>query len=114
MESSSTLCSRFFPPKSAPIPPAPEPDLALSASPPDLGEAGRRVGLKASFSLPTGDTPRLLDVMSIVLACLTDPSLLDVDKPAREASAAVVAGSTESIVSEVIRGEESVRSPACD
>jgi hypothetical protein len=117
MGSSRILCSRFFPPNSEPMPPALVPDLTLSASPPGLGEAERRVGLKASFSLPTGDTPRLLGVVSSVLAVLVEPSSVDVSESTRVASVAVVAviaESTESIVSEVIRGEESVRSPACE
>ena len=112
--SSRTLCSRFFPPKSAPMPPALLPDRTLSASPPGLGEVPRRVGVKASFSLPTGDTPRLLGVVSSVLAVLVEPSSVEVSESTRVASVAVVEESTESIVSEVIRGEDSVRSPACE
>jgi hypothetical protein len=94
MGSSRTLCSRFFPPNSDPIPPALVPDLTLSVSPPGLGEAVRRVGVKASFSLPTGETPRLCGVVSLVLV--------------------VAKESTESTVSEVIRGDERVSSPACE
>jgi hypothetical protein len=112
MGSSKTRCSRFFPPKSTPNPPALEPDLTLSVSVTGLGEVARRVGLKASFSLPTGETPRLIGVTSAVLAVRREASSVEVSESTRVASVAVVTGSTESIVSEVIRGEERVSSPA--
>lgn len=113
MGSSRIFCSRFFPPKSAPsAPPAPEPALTVSASPPGLGEAGRRAGLKAPLSLPTGETPRLLGVVwmaSAVLACVA---------VGWSAGSGVVvaerAASSESMVSEAIRGEERVSRPAWD
>jgi hypothetical protein len=112
MGSSRTLCSRFFPPNSDPIPPALVPDLTLSVSPPGLGEAVRRVGVKASFSLPTGETPRLCGVVSLVLVELLSA---EVSESTRVASVVVVAKeSTESTVSEVIRGDERVSSPACE
>ena len=112
MGSSKALCSRFFPPKSEPIPPAVVPDLRLSVSLPGLGEVGRRVGLKASFSLPTGETARLLGVVSRVFAVLREPSSVEVSESTRVAWVVVVAVSTEAMVSEVMRGEESVSSPA--
>lgn len=121
MGSSKTLCSRFFPPNKEPIPPALVLDLTLSVSAPGLGEVARRMGLKASFSLPTGDTPRLLGVVSVsmVLGVLAVPSLVEVSESTRVASVVVVvavvvvaAESSESIVSEVIRGEERVSRPA--
>jgi hypothetical protein len=111
MGPSRTRCSRFFPPKSAPIPAALEPGR-LSVSAAGLGEAARRVGLKASFSLPTGETPRLLGVTSVVLAVRREAPSVDVSESTRVASVVVVAESTESIVSEAIRGEDSVSSPA--
>lgn len=114
MGPSRTLVSRFFPPKSEPSAPGLVPDLTLSASGPVLGEAERRVGLKASFSLPTGDTPGLLGAVSTVLACVAGTSWADVSESAGAASAVVAAESSESIVSEVIKGEERVSSPACD
>lgn len=114
MGSSRILGSRFFPPKRAPMPPALVPDLTLSASAAGFGEAERRAGVKASFSLPTGETPRLLGVMSMVLAVLTEPSSAAVNGWTRAASVVVVAESTESMVSEVMRGEESVSRPACE
>lgn len=112
MGSSKTLWSRFFPPNSEPIPPALVPDLTLSVSPPGLGEVARRVGVKAPFSLPTGETPRLFGVVSFVLVVLREPSSVEVSESTRVASVAVAAESTESMVSEVIRGEERVSSPA--
>lgn len=117
MESSQALGSRRFPPNSDPSAPAPVADLRLSVSPPVLGEVERRVGLKASLSLPTGETPRLwgvVVVVSMVSACLGETSSADVSESTRVASVVVAAESMESTVSEVIKGEESVRSPACD
>jgi hypothetical protein len=69
--SSRTLVSRFFPPNSVPNPPPLVLGLGLSAPPTVLGDVDLRLGVKASFSLPTGDgeTPRLLVVMSMVFAC---------------------------------------------
>jgi hypothetical protein len=71
------------------------------------------VGAKASFNLPTGegDTPRLFAVESIVFACRTGASSADAMESPRVSS---VVDAAESIVSEAMRGEESVRSPACD
>lgn len=68
MGSSSTLASRFFPPNSAPRPPPLVLGLGASMSPAFFGEVDLRVGAKASLSFPTGDTPRLVEAMSIVLA----------------------------------------------
>jgi hypothetical protein len=87
------------------------PDLTLSVSPPGLGELVRRVGVKASFSLPTGETPRLCGVVSLVLVELV---LVEVSESTRVASVVVAKESTESTVSEVIRGDERVSSPACE
>jgi hypothetical protein len=103
--SSNTLVSRFFPPNRAPSLP--------STSSLVFGVVGLRTGAKASFSLPTGDgdTPRLLAGVSIVFACRTAPSSADVTESTRVAS---VAEPTESIVSEAIKGEDRVKSPACD
>lgn len=70
------------------------------------------MGLNASFSLSTGETPRLLGVTSMVLAVRREPSSVDVSESTRVASVVVVAESTEAMVSEVIRGEDSVSSPA--
>lgn len=112
MGSSRTRCPRFLPPKSAPIPPALEPGRALSVSVWGLGEVARRTGLKASFSLPTGETPRLLGVTSMVLAVRREAPSVDVSESTRVASVVVAAESTESIVSEAIRGEDRVSSPA--
>jgi hypothetical protein len=71
------------------------------------------VGANASFNLPTGDgeTPRLFTATSIVLACRMGASSADAMK---SAEVSCVVEPTESMVSEVIRGEDSVRSPACD
>ena len=79
------------------MPPVLLADLTLSASPPGLGEVPRRVGVKAS-----------------VLAVLVEPSSVEVSEATRVASVAVVAESSESMVSEVIRGELRVRRPACE
>ena len=111
MASSRTRCSRFLPPKRAPIPPVVEGGLGLSVAA-GLGEVARRAGWKASFSLPTGETPRLLGVRSVVLAVR-----VDVSESTRVASAViegevVAAESSESMVSEAMRGDDSVRSPA--
>ena len=111
MGPSRTLCSRFFPPNNDPMPPALLPDLTLSVSPPGLGEAVRRVGVKASFSLPTGETPRLGGAVSLVWAELLS---VEVSESTRVASVVVAKESSESTVSEVIRGEERVSRPACE
>jgi hypothetical protein len=70
------------------------------------------LGAKASFNLPTGDgdTPRLLAGTSMVFACRTG-LCSEAMELTRVASAE---DSTESIVSDVIRGDDSVRSPAWD
>jgi hypothetical protein len=111
--SSKTLVSRFFPPNSAPNPPPLVPGLVPSVSPPVLGAVDRRVGAKASFSRPTGDgdTPRLFAATSIVFAWWMCAPWADATE---STSVASVAEPTESIVSDTIRGEESVKSPACD
>jgi hypothetical protein len=111
--SSRTLVSRFFPPNSVPSPPPLVLGLALSAPPTVLGDVDLRLGVNASFNLPTGDgeTPRLLAAISIVLACRMDPSSAEVTDSAKGPSAA---DPMESIVSEAIRGEDSVKSPAWD
>ena len=103
MGSSNTLVSRFFPPNSAPRPPL-ELGLALSLSPP---AAALLFGAKASFSLPTGDTPRLFDVASMVFACRKVESSV-------ESTSVASVECVESIVSDAIRGEERVKRPACD
>lgn len=110
--SSKTRVSRFFPPNSAPNPPL-ELGRAPSKSPPVLGEGDRRLGANASFSLPTGDgdTPRLFAATSMVFACRMGASSADVMESTRVAS---VVDPSESIVSDAIRGEDSVRRPACD
>jgi hypothetical protein len=109
MGSSNTLVSRFFPPNSAPRPPL-ELGLALSVSPPGLGAVNLRLGAKASFSLPTGETPRLFAVASMVFACRIGCSSVEAAEVTRVALVEFV----ESSVSEAIRGEESVKRPACD
>ena len=87
--------------------------LEPSGSPAVLGEVDLRVGANASFSFPTGDgdTPRLFAATSMVFACRMGASSVDVRDSTRVAS---VVDSTESIVSEAIRGDDSVKSPACD
>ncbi len=107
--SKTLCCSRFLPPNKEPIPPADVPDLTLSVSAPGLGEVARRVGVKASFSFSTGETPRFVGVVS--MAVQVKPSSVEVSESTRVASMAV-AESRESIVSEVMRGEERVSSPA--
>lgn len=107
---SSTFVSRFFPPNKAPNPPPLVLGLAGSASAPTVfGDVDLRVGANASLSLPTGDgdTPRLFAAMSIVLACWSDTSSAEAAEPTRVAS-------VESIVSDVIRGDDSVKRPAWD
>lgn len=119
--SSEIFWPLFLPPNNEPIPPALVPDLTLSVSAPGLGEVVRRVGLKASFSLPTGETPRLLGAVSLALGDLAGPSSVEVSESTRVASVAVVAvvavvvvvaEASESMVSEAIRGEERVSRPA--
>jgi hypothetical protein len=111
--SSKTLVSRFFPPNSVPSPPPLELGLAGSVAPTVLGDVDLLLGVKASFSLPTGDgdTPLLLAAVSMVFACRTDASSAEVTEPARAPS---VVDAIESMVSEAIRGEDRVRSPECD
>lgn len=75
-----------------------------------MGEGGPREGAKAPFSRPTGETPRLLCATSNVFACRMVGSSAEVTESARLAWAE----STESSVSEAMRGEDSVRRPACD
>jgi hypothetical protein len=112
---SKMLVSRFFPPNSEPRAPLLVLGRTGSASPPALGAAAvdRRVGAKASFNLPTGDgdTPLLLAATSIVCAWRRCASSV----AATESTGATsVADPSESIVSDAIRGEDSVRRPACD
>jgi hypothetical protein len=109
MGPSNTLVSRFFPPNNAPRPPL-ELGLALSLSPPVLGAVALLFGAKASFSLPTGDTPRVFAVASMVFAWRIVWSSVEVAEFTRVASVE----SVESMVSEAIRGEDSVKRPACD
>jgi hypothetical protein len=111
--SSKTFVSRFFPPNSVPNPPPLVLGLALSVPPTVLGDVDLRVGVNASFSLPTGDgdTPLLFAAMSMVLACRMGASSAEVMESTRVAS---VVDPTESIVSEAIKGDDSVRSPACE
>lgn len=87
--------------------------LAVSASPPVLGAMGAvclRLGAKASLSFPTGDTPRLFTETSLEFACRPLTSSVE----AREFTRVTSVESVESTVSEVIRGEERVKRPACD
>jgi hypothetical protein len=101
----------FFP-KSAPKPP-PEPlvpGLELSVPPAVLGDVDLLWGENASLSLPTGDALRLMfGVTSMVLACLREPESSEAAAEAVEFARVVPVGAVESIVSEVIRGEDSVR-----
>lgn len=112
---SKILVSRFFPPNRDPNAPLLVLGLAGSASPPALGAAAveRRVGANASFNLPTGDgdTPLLVAARSIVCAWWMCASSL---AATASTGATSVVEPTESIVSDAIRGEDSVRSPACD
>jgi len=77
-----------------------------------LGEVERRVGVNASFSLPTGlgDGLRLVlgAAMSIVLAWRTVRSSAE----ATESTSVASVESIESTVDEVMRGEERVSRPA--
>jgi hypothetical protein len=84
-----------------------------SPSSPVLGDVDLRCGANASFSLPTadGETPRLLVARSMVCACRVEASSADVAESTRVASAV---DPRESTVSEVMRGEDSVKSPACE
>lgn len=110
---SRSLVSRFFPPNKAPSPPPLVLGLAGSGSTPVLGDVGLRPGANASFSLPTGDgdTPRLFAATSMVFACRIEASSAEATESRGVAS---VVGPTESSVSEAMRGEDSVKSPACD
>jgi hypothetical protein len=87
--------------------------LAVSVVPTVLGDVDLRLGVNASFSLPTGDgdTPLLLAVISIVFACRADASSAEVTESVRVPS---VVEAVEVMVSEAIRGEDSVWSPECD
>jgi hypothetical protein len=111
--SSVTFVSRFFPPKSEPNPLPLVLGLEPSGSPPVLGAVARRVGANASFSLPTGDgdTARFFTATSMVFECRIGASSAEVTESLRVAS---VMDPTESIVSEAIKGDDSVKSPACD
>jgi hypothetical protein len=111
--SSKTLVSRFFPPNNVPSPPPLVLGLAVSGVPTDLGDADLRLGVKASFSLPTGDgdTPLLPAAVSRAFACRMDASSVEVTESAKVPS---VVDAIESMVSEAIRGEDRVRSPECD
>lgn len=113
---SSTLSWRFFPPKSEPMPPplvfGLAGSFAPSGSPAILGEVALRAGAKASLSLPTGETARLFAAVWMVLLCSVGGSSAEV--VAESVRLAFLAASTESIVSEAMRGEERVRRPAWD
>jgi hypothetical protein len=85
---------------------------AESGSATVLGEVDLRVGLKASLSLLTGETPRLGRATSMVFACWRGSSWGlwgAVAESSRVASADDVG---ESSVSEAMRGEDKVRRPA--
>jgi hypothetical protein len=110
MGSSSTLVSRFFPPNKVPRPPPLVLGLAVSGSSPGLGDEDLRAGVKASLSFPTGDTPRLFAPTSTVFASRIAGSSVEGSEFTGVSSAVFV----ESIVSEVIRGDESVKRPAWD
>jgi len=111
--SSKTRVSRFFPPNSEPKPLPLVLGREPSPSSPVLGEVDLRDGANASFNLPTGDgdTPRLFVATSMVCACRSEASSAGVAESTRVAS---VVEPTESMVSEAMSGEDSVRSPACD
>jgi len=79
--------------------------LGDSGSGTALGAVARRVGIKASLSLPIGEGERLIEEpTSSVWACLRAESEAD----GAESPAGVVVES-ESTVSEAMRGEERVR-----
>lgn len=108
MGSSKTLVSRFLPANS-PANRASVLSRGVSTSPPAFGEVDLRVGAKASFNRPTGDAPRCFDWRSMVFVCCKGgPS------ECTESARLTFAESTESIVSDVIRGEDNVSSPACE
>ena len=113
-ESSATLASRFFAPKNDPIPPPLVLGLAGSVSVLTLGTTGvvvvLRLGVNASLSFPTGDTPRLFPETSVVLAGLALLSSVET----REFTSVESAELAELTVSEAMRGEESVKRPAWD
>lgn len=110
--SSRTFVSRFFPPNNEPSAPL-EAGRGTWALVSVLGNVDLFVGVNASFSFPTGfgETLRLLPgVISTVVECRRETSGADVTESGGVASV----DSTESIVEEAIKGEESVRSPAWD
>jgi hypothetical protein len=112
MGSSNTLVSRFLPPNRAPSPPPLVLGLVTSGLAPGLGagDVDLRLGVKASLSLPTGDTPRLCAATSLVLAFWAAGSSVEV----REFTGVTWAELVESIVSEAISGDDSVKRPAWD
>lgn len=70
-----------------------------------------RLGVKASLSLPTGDTPRLFTATLLVLFKFrVVGSSMEVSEFTRVTSVE----SAESRVSEAIRGDDNVKRPACD
>lgn len=110
--SSNTLVSRFFPPNKAPSPPPLVLGRATSGLAPGLGfgDVDLLLGVKASLSLPTGDTPRLFAATLVELAFRAAGSWVEACESTRVTLVEVV----ESIVSEAIRGDDSVKRPACD
>lgn len=71
-----------------------------------LGDVDRLAGTKASLSLFTGEVPRLAAAMSMVWACR---GVGGSSEEAVESIRVVSDCATESRVSELIKGEESVR-----
>jgi hypothetical protein len=109
---SNTFVSCFLPPNRAPSPPPLVLGLAASGLAPGLGtgDVALRFGVKASLSLPTGDTPRLFTAMSLVFALRVVGSSME----AWEFTSVPWVELEESIVSEAIRGDDRVKRPACD
>jgi hypothetical protein len=95
------LASRFFPPKSAPNLP--------STSSRVFGAVALRTGANASFSLPTGDGDVPCVFRGVSLVCRRDASSAEL---VESTCVSCVGEWMESIVSEAIRGEDSVMSPA--
>ena len=100
--SDRSLVSRFFPPNNAPRP-ARGPSAVSDGG---LGEVERRVGTNASLSLPTGEALLLDAATSMVSAC-RGASGSSEDRA--ESTSVASEGATESSVSELIRGDDSVR-----
>ena len=106
------VVSRFLPPKRVPRLVVELRAASVLAS--CLGEVERRVGLKASLSLPTGEAPRLEGATSMVFAWWRGlrGSRGVVAESGRVASVSVADDVAESSVSEAMRGEDRVRRPA--